>query len=96
MIPRRRSSTNRWTLVALVRRLCTPEAIKFTAWLCTDWDTVAAKRVVPPFVPQFEGPSDLRYFDDFGDYDSFEFTSQKQSDTASIDTDIDQTLFKEF
>jgi hypothetical protein len=77
----------------IVRRLCTPEAIKCTAWLCTDWEAVAAKKAVPPFAPQFEGPNDLRNFDDFEDFDSFDFTVQN---TASTDTDIDQVLFKEF
>src|SRR3546814_14290523 len=82
----------------LHRRLSTPEVIKSMAWLNTNWDIVAAKKITPPFVPQFESETDLHYFDDFEALESFEIALQRQSEVASLDNNdtIDHPLFKDF
>jgi protein kinase A len=51
----------------LVKRLVEPELIKSHSYFEVPWQDVAARRLVPPFVPTIKDEGDCHYFRNFSD-----------------------------
>ena len=51
----------------ILNRLSDPNRIKVDPYFVIDWESVSARQMIPPFVPNIKDPGDTYYFDNYSE-----------------------------